>query len=330
VRRGKRKRRTRAKLWQYQIGEPPHTVTAIERLDRNRVVEVRWWVGALDRYQHRSLKLYVRNDDGVVDPWLEQEAVRRTEEFYRELRRGDEGGSGETATARAVEAIPVERDEEGIGDARPRRELTGGVSLRKGFDLATAVPDGLYVVETEHLSDVRRAADTIVRLIGRTPESKTRCWEDLRQAVVRKLWLRLAEEYRDSKRGGPVWAERCVVVLLQVAQWLVVEQVTHHRVDIKREWRAQLRREWEQITGVAVEPAAPRHSEAEVQRLFTTLEHPDVDPRIALALPLGAEARLGQVARLRRRNVDLRPVGAFGLGRVKVKGPARRGVSRVI
>ena len=54
--------------------------------------------------------------------------------------------------------------------------------------------------------------------------------------------------------------------------------------------------------------------------IFSALENPEVDPRIALAIELGAEARLGQVSRMMRSDVDLSPVGAFGLGRTGAGG----------
>jgi hypothetical protein len=38
----------------------------------------------------------------------------------------------------------------------------GPLTLSAGFDLAVAVPTGMYVVETEHLREVRRAARDIL------------------------------------------------------------------------------------------------------------------------------------------------------------------------
>jgi integrase len=98
---------------------------------------------------------------------------------------------------------------------------------------------------------------------------------------------------------------------------------------VKKNWREQMRREWEQLTTQRIARRAPRHSSDEIRQIFAALEHPDVDPRIALAIELGAEARLGQVRRLRRKDVDLSPVGAFGLGRVTVHGAGKKlGVTR--
>lgn len=66
-----------------------------------------------------------------------------------------------------------------------------------------------------------------------------------------------------------------------------------------------------------------------IRRIFAALDRPEVDPRIALAIELGAEARLGQVTRLMRSDVDLDAAGAFGLGRIVVHGAGKKlGVTR--
>src|SRR5690606_21963270 len=104
--------------------------------------------------------------------------------------------------------------------------------------------------------------------------------------------------FNETGKGGPAWTERCVVILLQVAQWLAVEERIDRAVAVRRTWREQMRREWEQLTSTRIAIKTPRHNEDEIRRIFASLDHPDVDPRIALAIELGAEARLGQVARL--------------------------------
>jgi hypothetical protein len=295
---------TAAKPWKYQKGEPPNTVTAFERMDRGRVIEVRWWVGHLKRFQRRSLGFAIRDERGVIVEDLEREAVRQTQAMYDSLMAGRE-------------PRPVEE------------ESTGPLSLVAGFHLATRVPEGMYVVETEHLREVRRAARDVVWAIGAAPGGSPRTWDALSYSTVRELWIRLAERFLVKGKGGPAWTERCVVILLQVAQWLAVEERIDRAVAVRRTWREQMRREWEQLTSSRIGSHTPRHSEEEIRRIFASLDHPDVDPRIALAVELGAEARLGQVARLMRSQVDLSPSGAFGLGRVVVHGAGKKlGVTR--
>ncbi|HYW11198.1 MAG TPA: hypothetical protein VE871_04550, partial [Longimicrobium sp.] len=90
-----------------------------------------------------------------------------------------------------------------------------------------------------------------------------------------------------------------------------------------------MRREWEQLTNTRIVAEDLRHTEDEIAKIFAALTSEDVDPRIALAVELGAEARLGQVRRLRRTDMDLSAVGAFGLGRVVIHGSGKKlGVTR--
>lgn len=297
-------RKPRSKVWRYQKGEYSNTVTATERLDRDRTIEVRWWVPTLQKFQRRSLGYAIRDATGSIVPELEQQAVRQTQSIYDALMAGRSPLDG------------------------PQAE-SGPLTLRAGFDLATEVPTGLYVVESDHLKDVRRATRDVVEVIGRTARGDARTWDSLNNGVVRELWLGLARRFKATKAGGPSWTERCVVVLLQVSQWLAAEERITRAVVIKKAWREQLRREWEQYTSSRITKSTPRHSEDEIRRMFAVLEHPDADPRIALALQLGAEARLGQVRRLMRSDVDLSSVGVFGLGRVVVHGSGKKmGVRR--
>jgi hypothetical protein len=195
---------------------------------------------------------------------------------------------------------------------------------------ATGLPaTGLYVVESDHLRDMRRATRDTLEVVGRTPRGELRTWDSLNNSVVRELWLGLARRFKATEQGGPTWTERCVVLLLQVSQWLAAEERISRAIVMKKAWREQLRREWEQYTGSRISKSTPRHSEEEIRLIFSALGHAAVDPRIALAVELGAEARLGQVSRLKRSDVDLSAVGAFALGRVVVRGSGKKfGVTR--
>ena len=296
--------RSRAKLWQYQKGEFPNTVTAIERPDRKRFIEVRWWVGSLGRFQRRSLGFGIRDANGVVIERLEREAVRLAQAMYDSLMAGQ-----------SVSTRSAAQD--------------GPLTLKAGFEMATTVPTGLYVVESEHLQDVRRAVRDILEVIGLSPRGDARTWDALSNATARELWLGLARRFKATARGGPSWTERCVVILFQVSQWLAGEERIARALVLKKGWRDQLRREWEQLTASRITRSTPRHSEEEIRLIFAALDKPGVDPRIALALELGAEARLGQVRRLRRSHVDLSEIGAFQLGRVVVHGSGKKlGVTR--
>lgn len=246
----------------------------------------------------------IRDSSGGIIAELEQQAVRQTQGIYDALMAG---------------RSPF--------DDAPADE--GPLTLRAGFDLATTVPTGLYVVESDHLTDMRRATRDIIEIIGRTPRGEPRTWEAINNSAARELWLGLAARYKATEQGGPAWTERCVVVLLQVSQWLAAEERIPRAIVMKKAWREQLRREWEQFTASRITKSTPRHSEDEIRQIFSAIDHPDVDPRMALALELGAEARLGQVSRLMRSDVDLSAVGTFALGRVVVHGSGKKlGVMR--
>jgi hypothetical protein len=111
------------------------------------------------RYQRKSLGVVVRDDRGVVDPELEREVVAIVQKWYDDLMAGRAValGDGDLQQSREIDSTQVDAGE-GNG--------SGPLSLKRGFDLATTVPTGLFVVETEHLKEVRRAARNIEWAIG--------------------------------------------------------------------------------------------------------------------------------------------------------------------
>lgn len=292
-------RNDRLKVWQYQRGTPPNTVTAIERTDRARIVEVRWWVPRLKRFQRRSLRFGIRDENGVIVEELQQQAVLQAQAIYDALMAGRTPLADETKSESPL-------------------------TLKEGFILATTIPSGMYVVESEHLREMRRAARDIGAAIGYGPKGEPRTWDALSYAVFRELWVTLARRYKAEGKGGPAWTERCLVVLLQVSQWLTSEEKALRPLTARKTWREHFRREWQQLTSTRIARSTPRHSEDEIRRIFAALDDPRVDPRVALALELGAEARLGQVRRLMRTDVDLSAVGAFELGRFVVHSVGKK------
>ncbi len=314
----KRKDTSRAKAWQYQVGEYPNTVTAYERLDRRRTIELRWWVGELRRFQKKSLGFRIRDESGAIDRGLERRAVVETQEWHASLtsmRQSRRAKQGMLAVAAAISRAP--------------QASAPALTLAKGFEIATRVPTGMYVVETAYLKEVRRAVRDLMWAIGTNDSKGPRNWDGLNYSSVREIWIRLAHRYVETGKGGPSWTEHCVAVFLQVSHWLAVEDLTGRVVRVKKTWREQMRREWEQITSTRINRKAPRHTEEEIAKIFAALADDRVDPRIALAVELGAEARLGQVRRLTRADVNLASVGAFSLGDFVVHGSGKKlGVAR--
>lgn len=309
-----RKDTSRAKAWEYQVGEYPNTVTAYERLDRKRTIELRWWVGELRRFQKKSLGFRIRDESGAINPDLEREAVVLTQEWHTNLM-------GVRQSRRTEQGMPTAP----VANSRVRRQPAApALTLARGFEIATRVPTGMYVVETAHLKELRRAVRDLMWAIGTNKAGIPRTWAGLNYSSVREIWVRLAQRYAKTGKGGPSWTERCVVVFLQVNHWLAVEDLIERVVLVKKTWREQMRREWEQITSSRITRNAPRHSEEEIAKIFSALPDDRVDPRIALAVELGAEARLGQVRRLTRADMNLASIGAFSCGQFVVHGSGKK------
>lgn len=289
--------------WTHTVGSRPHSLTLIERLDRGGNVYLRWWDASRKRFQLKGLGFAIRGPNGTMDLGLRDLAMERALNAYQGLLQGKSP-----------------ENEEG-----PKQEK---LTLEGGLRLATRVPGGMYVTESPHLDDMRRGADYIVNTIGIDDTGKLQTWETLKYRQVRTMWTRLAQHYKQSagKRGGPTNTERCVVLLIQVSSWLVFEaELIPAPLSMPKNWRVKLREDWARITGREVpEPNRPRHSAEEVTKILASLKDDRVDQRIALALILGAELRLGQVARLMRSDLELIASGHYRVGRLVVRGTGKK------
>src|SRR4051812_5608217 len=81
-------RKQRSKVWQYRKGDYATHVTAAERTDRARTIEIRWWIPSLKKMQRKSLGFGIRDANGVIIREREQEAVRQTQAIYDSLMAG--------------------------------------------------------------------------------------------------------------------------------------------------------------------------------------------------------------------------------------------------
>ena len=203
----------------------------------------------------------------------------------------------------------------------------GRYTLQGLLDTALTVPIGLYATESDHWKDMQRAADRIVRILGanRDPES-------IRRRNYRTLWRKLAMENVNNGTGGMRAAEMTVGFLARALQWGEDEDLL---TDIRRPgkgWTTRLKSDWANVrTQHGLSPQAARgkaielrHSPAELDRIFDSLDHDDVDPRIALLVDMGGEYRGGQVRRTFRSSLDLRPQRHAPHGRMTVQGSGRK------
>lgn len=100
------------------------------------------------------------------------------------------------------------------------------------------------------------------------------------------------------------------------------------------QWKPSLREVWQEHTGrdleLEAEQSTVRHTAEEQVRLYATLDHRSVDPRLALMLQVGgATLRLGQVRETMRSRVDLSPGAGIGYGVIRPKGRKRKRTSPI-
>lgn len=286
--------------WQYTVGDVPNQLTAYERADRGNDIYTRVWDG--ERIgSRRKLRGPIRDDAGKIIPEEETAARTAAEERQEALGR---------SAAPVVAATPA-----------------GPLSLASGFAKVFAPITGKYPADSEHARDVKRAAETVKAILGDDV-----LFAEIRHAHYRKVWRTMATAHVQRGEYGLRTTEVACETLASAARWLQQEsEIEPGEGEPAHGWKKALRKEWESITGRPIgKRHKPRHADREREALFATvhaaLHAPEtlrspVDPRIALAVELGAELRIGQVgARTRRSDVVPSPDGTEPLWKVVVHG----------
>lgn len=287
-------RRKKRQPWSYTVGDVPLRLTAYERKDRGDAIYTRIWDGK--RYRDRKpLCETIRNERGAVVPEKEIEAQRLAVERQRAIA----AGLGE-------DDIPE-----------------SGITLGQGFARLLDPKTGKYAGETRWRGDVEAAGKIIVGVLGRELTMS-----DIRHAHYRKLWRALAHEHAKAGRYGLRRIEVIVGVLQSCSRWLQQEGYIDAGDALPAPgWNEALRREWTDITSKPLpDPLRPRYTADEMVRLWDAL--PSADPRLELAVQIGAELRLGQVVRSMRS--DIFPVRGHQIGGVQVHGRGKKRGERVV
>jgi hypothetical protein len=270
--------------WRHQV----ENLTAYERVDRALAIYTRVLESGQYRDKQRLCET-IRDEDGKVDPAREAAAIQLAVDRQR-------------------------RHASGIHDVRK-----GPLTLESGFRLLLHDIDGKYAGDTTRKRDVERYSRVVISVLGAGT-----LWSDIRHGHYRKLWRHLAHEHRkDSAKYGPAAAEKIVGTLRTATTWMHEEELIEPGTSLPASnWKATMRKEWVEITGAPIAaPRKERYTPAEQQRLWRAL--PQADPRVHIAVEIGAELRLGQVLRCRRS--DVQPFGGFAIGRVVVHGRGRKG-----
>ena len=270
--------------WEDSVGEVPFKVTVFENLTRGGVLYLKW--RAVDRSGNKnwaveSLRKTVRTANGRLIESVRDWAVARAKEKHEELVAG--------LPASERSSVPM--------------------TLLEGLERACDAETGLYPKDSPHRREVRRELHHASRILGpRLP------FNLIRKSHLVKLWRRRHSELTAKGEVGARGAEVTVSRLLTIAEWLRGEEwIDEAACKAWKDWKAKMREE-----AGAPDPYRPRHTLAEARAILAVADQ--VDPRLGLALALGAEQRGGQVIRGRRSDLDLEANTFQVRGRGKKKG----------
>lgn len=259
-------------VWEASVGFLPHKVTVYEEPARRGCLYLRWRQAG--NWKRKSLKRPLRTPRGRIDTEVQKWALQQAEAQY----------------ARLVSGVPLEE-----------RAPTSPLTIAQGLDRVTDPATGKYPIDTAHRREVEREYKRAIKhLGGDTP------FESVKRRDIRSFWRWRIRELHAEGHNGLRGAEITVARFLAVAAWLRDEELIPPGAGaLPRSWKDDFRKDWLELTGSRAIPAPnrPRHSLNEMRAIMSKAR--DVDPRLELALVLGAELRLGQVIRARRPDLDL-------------------------
>lgn len=254
-------------IWMRSVGDIPHKVTVFENPRRGDRLYLQWrdTSGTKRNWRYRSLGKTLRTADGKVIKDRERWALEQAKKHQHALVQGLTVGE------------------------RPRQVLRIGGTVALITDPAT----GLYPKDTMHRREVIRSLTYAAGVWG-----EHRAWDSIRRADVRALGRKRLAALKAEGHIGVRGALVTVGQVLTVAQWLRDEELIDAAACLpERHWKKKLETEAD-----APEPDRPRYTLDEMRQLLAVSAA--VDPRFHLLLFLGAELRLGQVARALRTDLS--------------------------
>ena len=265
----------------YEVGTTPHRVVLEERQRKTgRSLVLRWWdVGrgnwrteALERLMHIAINM-PRSRGGALRPAALEWGKTLAEKRALELVAGQYGAPADTSEP---------------------------LTISRGWELATDADRGLYPVDDKSRREVARSLATVRGILG------DRIWQTITTADLRALWRTRIRQLVDAGHVGHHGALKVVSHLQTVARWLRSEELIPTTACVVPEgWRNKLTADWRKLTEAAGDPVAMRDRHTLEEAVAIMDKARQVDPRYALVLLLGAQARLGQVVRARRSDLDL-------------------------
>lgn len=339
-----------SEIWEHKEGKRPYTLVAYEREDRGYEVYFRWQVYVPSTEEGKPGKsqpvriatgLRIRDERGRPRKSLKDEAikaVKRAQEVYaaggdpRNWNIGDAGVVPTTVEEGFRTSLINPKNPEHAGTFHAHIDANTVDQRRSADHMLRFLAPG---------QEWRSLTQGRIQTAWKTWAAK---YVESRSEL--EGWARAGKDPPKGYRRVPGHrtAEKAVQILSTVSDHLVS---LHGReafpgVAMPNLWQQALKADWERITGEKVDLAKRlkqkrlRYSDDELRRIWEHLPavhavslkrggrnvkvvdvvRPMLDPRVRTLIEIGAEARHGQVERLRRRDVHLDETGGFGSGQI--------------
>jgi hypothetical protein len=275
-----------ATRWEFTTGVSPFRVTVFEDVSRGGMVTLRWHVGTgtARRRKLAALGFTVRGARGALD----REAVSRAMKAAQEHRAALEAGTLGVVAPEAVKSP---------------------LTIQEGWTRAKDIYTGRWNKDTPYRKEMDRAFSNARKHWG-----NTMTWNAIDKAALRALWRKELARLKKDGHIGHRGARLTLTIVLAVGAWLRDEGLIAPTAALP--WK-KMDEEFEGDAGQH-EPSRPRYTVDEYRNLFAAAWQ--ADERYGLLYDVGAEGRLGQVARSMRSQLNLTEGTLTVTGSGKKKG----------
>ncbi|MCA2991523.1 hypothetical protein [Gemmatimonas sp.] len=332
-------------LWTYSYGTWGNRVFATERSMSDRTIKVRYKDRATGEVRFVSLapEVTVRDTKGKLAKDFISAAELQVERVYEAVRDripfeakpgllirpqrvvrsagpasavDDASASSVPSQAAAAPAPMVE-----VGPEERRRSVT----LAQAVKLIADPVMGLWPLKPGEPSNERRNESVnhlkrAVAVLG-----PTRRVADLETRDFNRMWVTLAEQFAREGQCGYRMTQRITQTLIVGLRYLRQEQeIPANAGHAPEKWKEAMDRKWVSTRGALPTVTVERFTREEAASILGALDDPRVDPRLRLAVELGAELRGAQLLRTMRSAVKLNATEFAPHGTVTVTGAKRK------
>lgn len=302
-----------------KFGERPFTVALEVRKDES--MRLRWYIGRTkQRMTLPSLKH--KNPSGEVRVHDLHEAQRLALRASQLLQEGSDPRDAVEPAVRVPDVSVLTATSLGVLAMEFLDSRCGGISTDSIVNYRSLLQDARVVLGDAYDLDML-GEETHAPLVRGLAE----LWKQRRQLldVSLELLKKTPEVAKaviaESRRGGPVAAEKAVSLMYTLAQWASRQRKLRPPPALAKDWREKIANLWTEEVGTRHIVNRPRHKPKEGQSMVRSLSM--ADERVRLWFATGYGARGGQVRLVMRNTVDLEADDATS-GRFFVPGGGRK------